>query len=60
MKAVNPFFHVIAGTVAALTRRCPNCGHRQIVATSHRNESVACRRCGAAIPPRRDHEGRPL
>ena len=58
---MNPFFHVIAGTVAALARRCPNCGHRQIVAASHRNEAVTCKRCGAAIPPpRRDEHGRPL
>ena len=61
MGEMNPFFHVIAGTVAALARRCPNCSHRQIVAKSLWSESVACKRCGVAIPPpRRDEHERPL
>ena len=48
---MNPFFHVIHGTIAALARTCPKCGDRQIVAASRRRESVACKRCGAPIPP---------
>jgi ribosomal protein S27AE len=51
MLEMNPFFQVIVSTVAALTRTCPNCGHRQIVAKRYQRDSVRCARCGKPIPP---------
>ena len=47
--------HLIASAVAALKlleRRCPNCHHRQLVPRSQRDETVKCKKCGEAIPPK--------
>jgi len=35
-------------------RVCPKCEHRQSVATSKARESVACTKCSARIPPKKD------
>ncbi len=35
----------------ALTRVCAACGKKQVVASSHRNQTVTCRHCGKPIAP---------
>jgi ribosomal protein S27E len=51
---MNPLFQAIFASVFHLTRQCPTCGHKQVVSQSRRRESVACKRCGAQIPPPTD------
>lgn len=56
------FGQAIISTVLALARRCPACGRRQVVPSSRKRQSVACRNCGSRIPPANDQmyvRGRP-
>ncbi len=46
-------FNVSAMTVAALSRKCPKCGREQAVPPSLKSRSVACKFCGAPVPPKR-------
>lgn len=41
------FGQAIISTMHSLTRRCPACRKRQIVSSSRKRLSVACRNCGA-------------
>lgn len=52
---MNPIFTwLIAHTTGrALARQCPKCRQTQIVPKEKARETVACRRCGAPIPPKR-------
>lgn len=40
-------------TILDLKRKCPKCGHGQFVSTDKRHQAVACKACGAQIPPRK-------
>jgi len=46
-------FNQAAKTVIDLTRKCPQCGHEQIVPASKKDETVKCRECGRDIPPKK-------
>ncbi|MBL8633165.1 MAG: hypothetical protein JNM40_08060 [Myxococcales bacterium] len=43
---------MIHGTAGAPTkkRKCPRCGHTQLVSILLKQETVTCRRCGGMIP----------
>ena len=43
---------MIHGTAGVPTkkRKCPRCGHTQLVSILLKQESVTCRRCGGMIP----------
>lgn len=45
------FGQAIVSPVLALARRCQACGRRQVVPSSRKRQSVACRNCGSRIPP---------
>jgi len=49
------FGQSIISTMHSLARRCPACRRRQIVPSGRKRLSVACRNCGAQIPPPNDH-----
>ena len=49
------FGQAILSTMLSLARTCPACRRRQIVPSSGKRLSVACRNCGAQIPPPNDH-----
>lgn len=49
------FGQVIISTLHSLARRCPDCRRRQVVPSNRKHLSVACRNCGAQIPPPNDH-----
>ncbi len=40
-------------TMKKLTRKCPECLRKQIVAQSELNRKVRCKHCGVEIPPAR-------
>lgn len=48
----------VLGTVFALARRCPKCTRQVVVRPSQKRETVACRNCGAKVPPKHWEEGR--
>lgn len=54
---MNPIFAWIIAETAArtaaemLTRRCPECRHKQAVPEKKLKEPVACQRCRAPVPP---------
>lgn len=50
---MNPVIHwVVAQTIARRRlRRCPHCGHSQIVGAARERETVPCDRCRTSIPP---------
>lgn len=45
-----PFISPIA-VILALKRTCPTCGKSQTVPKDKRHEPVACKHCGAIVPP---------
>ncbi len=49
------FGQAILNTMLSLARTCPACRRRQIVPSSRKHSSVACRNCGAQIPPPNGH-----
>ena len=49
------FGQAILSTMLSLARTCPACRRRQIVPSSRKRRSVACRDCGAQIPPPNHH-----
>lgn len=51
---VNPIFQwIVTHTVMkALARECPSCRQTQVVPKSRARETVTCKTCGAAIPPK--------
>jgi endogenous inhibitor of DNA gyrase (YacG/DUF329 family) len=61
---MNPIFTwIIADTVARttvemLTRKCPKCGRKQVVAKGKIKSEVPCERCGAPVPTGSQSEGR--
>ena len=50
---MNPFLAAIMGTLLHLKRKCPKCKREQIVKKSEMHKTVACKSCGAKIPPRK-------
>ncbi|MGE4297353.1 MAG: hypothetical protein AB7E47_04925 [Desulfovibrionaceae bacterium] len=50
---MHPFlFASIIGAIRGLKRTCPKCGKPQVVRSEQRDMTVACRFCGAPMPPR--------
>jgi hypothetical protein len=49
------FGQAIVSTKLSLARTCPATSRRQIVPSSRKLVGVACRICGAQIPPPNDH-----
>jgi ribosomal protein S27E len=46
------FTNSAAAVQKSLTRECPSCHEKQLVAMSKMRESVACKKCGASIGPK--------
>jgi len=44
-------FQAVISAILNLKRTCPKCGRDQIVPAGKRTETVACKFCGAHIPP---------
>jgi ribosomal protein S27E len=44
-------FTMVMAMLLHLKRKCPECKREQIVPSSHRKQTVACKFCGAKIPP---------
>ncbi len=45
-------------TYSALTRQCPKCGKKQVVAESKKDKTVSCKNCGAIVPPKTAVQGK--
>jgi ribosomal protein S27E len=51
---MNPIFiSTIMARILGLKRDCPKCKRKQIVSSGMKNQTVACKFCGAAIPPKK-------
>lgn len=49
---ITHFAASIASTLSSM-RECSACHHKQLVSRESRCESVACKKCGASLPPAR-------
>lgn len=50
---MNPIFQWVVAHTAwkRRLRRCPRCGHEQLVRAGARDQAVACGKCAAPLPP---------
>ena len=47
-------FSVVINTLRSLMRRCPACHRQQVVPRDKARMPVACKFCGARVPPKKD------
>lgn len=50
---MNPFLVAAMTTLLHLKRKCPKCKREQIVKQEKKDKTVACKFCGARIPPKK-------
>ncbi|MBI5499447.1 MAG: hypothetical protein HY907_04340 [Deltaproteobacteria bacterium] len=48
----NPWLWSILIGMRHLRRKCPKCGHEQLVPKEKQAETVRCKHCGADVPPK--------
>jgi ribosomal protein S27E len=48
---MNPFIAMVIGAILGLKRVCPKCKRVQII-SEKRQDTVPCKFCGAALPPK--------
>ncbi len=57
---MNPIFQwIVSHTVMkTLARECPSCRRTQVVPSSRVRDTVSCKHCGSAIPPKQRSDER--